>query len=249
MSLTYDETKKPIAVDTSCDKIIFYEDNTDDYSTGDYNSKAIGEFEIIPNIDVCFCVIYICGKMGCGKSYWAANYAKQYNKINRNNKVYVFSQKDKDPAFDDMKVRRIKFDDEFKETEFDIVKRTEFHNSCIIFDDFSVIPNKQIITKILEALTQLITLGRQYHCHILITSHKFYGYNNRELYSSIQTECTSIVLFKGANIFQLKRILTEYWGLEIKEVKKIMRIEQKSRYKLINRDPQYTLTSEEISLF
>ena len=195
MSLTYSETDNPIAYDDATDEIISYDEN----KYKDRDTEALGKFRLIPNIKLGFEVGFICGAMGSGKSYWCSEYAQAYRRLNNKKNIFMFSQKTEDKAYDDhpeLKVRRVKFDEMFIKKEFDLSKEKDFHDSLIIFDDFTTIPNKKIIEKILQNILQFVTLGRQYHCYILITSHMFYSFSHRELYASIQTEVTRLVWFR-----------------------------------------------------
>ena len=56
-------------------------------------------------------VIYICGASGSGKSYWTAEYLKKYHKKYKSNKIYVFSEGEYDPAFEDLDIVRIPIND------------------------------------------------------------------------------------------------------------------------------------------
>jgi hypothetical protein len=247
MSLTYGETDNPIAYDKATDELISYDEN----KFNDRDTEAIGNFEIIPNIKMGYEVCFVCGAMGSGKSWWCSDYAEMYRKIYQTNHIFLFSQKTEDKAFDDrpsLKVRRIKFDDAFIKKEFDLTKEKDFHNSLIIIDDVSTIPNKKIIQKILQSILQFVTLGRQFHCYVLITSHMFYSFTNKELYASIQTEVNRLVWFRGVNVHQLTYVLRIYWGYENKQVRRWLKLDPDSRFTCINKMPAYLLTKHHCAL-
>lgn len=240
MSLSYDETNYPITFDRATNRIIFYDEN------GRTNVKeAIGDFEIMPNIKLGFEVVYVCGAMGSGKTYFCKDYAVSYRKIYPQSNIFILSQKDTDPSFDKFKnigFRRVKLDETFLEKEMDITKMKQFHNSLIIFDDFMNISCKKLTEKVINLILQCITLGRQFHIYTLITSHMFYSTQNKNLYMNIQNEVHRLVWFKGVNVYQLRYILTQYFGYNKKQIHKMLNIDIDSRFTSINKFPAYILT-------
>jgi hypothetical protein len=243
MSLTYDETLRPLAYDSKSDEVIYYNDRHDG------TMEAIGNFDVIPQLD--FEVCHIVGAMGSGKSYWCSQYALSYKRIFPKNNIFLFSQKPTDKAFDDhpeLKIRRIKFDEGFMKTKYDVATQKDFHDALIIFDDYMTIPDKKIVEKIVQLILQFITISRAYHCHVLITSHMFYGFKNRELYASIETEVNRLVWFQGVNVYQLRYVLHMYWGYENKQINKFIRFDNNSRYTLINKMPAYLMSKNKIRI-
>jgi len=243
MSLTLQETSNPIAFDEINEDIIFCTEK----DTGKYEDEGI--FNIVPNLKNGFDVCYVCGAMGSGKSYWTAEYAKGYRRIFDKNKIFVFSQKETDPAYDDnadLKIRKVKVDDMFLKKDIDITKMEEFHNSLLIFDDFMAFSNKKITEKICNIILQAITLGRQYKIYTVITSHLFYSTKNRDLYMNIQNEVQRLVWFRGVNVYQLGYVLKQYWGYMGREVRKFLRVDPKSRFTMLNKFPAYILTRHRV---
>ena len=241
MSLTYKNTGYPIANDLATDEVIFFEESPNEIKT----KEAIGNFDILPNIKNGFEVVYMCGAMGVGKSTQCRMYAQEYRRIFRKNNIFLFSQKMEDKAFDDyheLKIRRVKLDDIFMKKTFDVTKERDFHNSLILFDDIATIPEKKMVEKVLQIILQFITLGRQYHCYIVITSHMFYGFKNKELYANIQNEVNKLIWFKGVNTYQLKYILKQYWGYDVRQINRFLKMDPESRFTCINKYPAYIIT-------
>lgn len=248
MSLIFSETNTPIAYDISTENILYYCDKEGEVI------GEIGNFEIIPNTCNEFENIYVVGASGSGKSYFAASYALNYRRVYPKNNIFIFSQKDRDEAFekrkseknDDidmnavLKVRRVKIDESFIKREIDITK--DFKNCLIIFDDFLYYENKVLREKICNIITQILNLGRSNKIYCVITAHLLYQMKNRDLYMNIHNEVHKLVWFKGANMYQLKYCLKNYWGLSNKCVTSLMMIDGRSRWTCLNRYPNYVLT-------
>jgi hypothetical protein len=234
MTLTYEETDIALALDTKHDEIVYYCNKIKG------NKKAQGEFQMIPNQKMGFDVIYLCGAMGQGKTYQTCKIGEMYRRIYPENNIYIFSQKDKDPSFDDSKTlgaRRVLINETFNNKEIDIVKSKEFHNSMLIFDDFMSFSNKNTVKNICDLLIQCITLGRQYHIYTVITSHLFYTCKNRDLYMNLYNEVQKIYWFRGVNAYQLRYVLKNYWGYSNKQIEGFLNFDRNSRYTMINRYP------------
>jgi hypothetical protein len=247
MSFSYDETEQPIVYDVESKEIIFY----DEAKKG--VKEARGIFEPIPNIKkgMEYGVMFIVAAMGGGKTHFSMNIADQYKRLFNKNKIYYFCQKPSDPVVDEhvaLKLERIQLNDDFLEKEIDVTREKKFHNCMVIFDDFMTIPNKKLVEKILQLIIQFIQMGRQYRVYVLITSHQFYGFRNKELYANIQTETTQIVWFLSKNVYQLTYVLKMYWGYSAVQIKKFLKMDDDSRWTLLNRFPAYILTQNKCLL-
>ena len=242
-SLTYNDTGKPIAYDEDAKDIIYY-------SNKKGIQKAIGKFIVLPELKDEFDIVYVIGMMGSGKSYFCAEYAKNYKKIYPKNKVFLFSQKKQDKTFDDehkdLNLEKVKLDEEFLDKEIDINDHVEYHNSLLIFDDFMHFSNKKILSKICNLILQCITLGRQFHMYICITSHLFYYGCNRELYMNIQNEVKKLVWFRGANKKQLRYVLGEYYGYDKSDSLNIINFDKNSRFTCLLKFPQILISRNKI---
>lgn len=243
MSLTYHETKYPIANNTDYNDIVFYNSNDEKA-----RKTMKGRFEIIPDVNKEFEFIYVFGASGCGKSFFTSQYALMYRRIFPKNNIYLFSQKYNDPAFSNkhLKIRHVPVNEDFLETEFDVLNI--FNDCLIIFDDFLSFPNKKIVEKICNIIIQILTLGRTNRIFCVITAHLLYQNNNKSLYMNIQNEIHKIVFFKGVNMFQLNYCLINYWGFDKKTIKKILEIDPKSRWKCLNKYPLICFTQNTLNI-
>jgi len=242
MSLTYKNGDSPIAFDHYCNDLISY--TTKESVVKKTMREAFGEFEVVPNFQQGFETIMVVGAMGSGKSYWCAQYMKAYKKLYGTSKLYVFSQKANDPSLDchGLKLNRVLIDDDFINKPFDLANETAYHNSLVLFDDCMVFPQKKYVERIVQTILQFITLARQYRCYTLITSHMFYGFNNKQLYASIQTEINKIVFFRGVNVYQLTYVMRNYFGYANPLIRKLLSIDTNSRFTCVNKLPGYVVT-------
>lgn len=254
MSLTYNEQDaEPIAYDDATQEIIFFKENSPDQKI----TEAIGDFRIIPNIVRGFENVFCFGASGSGKSYAASEYALSYRRIFPNNNIFMFSQKSEDPAFEVrdktsikevLNLRRIKVDDSFLQKNIDVTK--DFKNCLVMFDDFMYFDNKRLVEKIINIIIQVLNLGRSLHIFSVITSHLIYsqGDGKRHLYANIQNEVHKMIFFKSVNVFQLNYCLKNYWGFSSSQIKKLLKIDDESRFTCINKYPCYAVTKHRVVL-
>ncbi len=192
--------------------------------------------------------LMVCGTTGSGKSTYIAMYVRQYLKLFPKNKVYLFSGKDYDKAFDEksnegekaIKPKRLKLDERLYEDPIDI---KAFKNSIVIFDDIEKIKDKHILKAISELRDEILANGRSIDITVVTVSHNpTKGKETKD--SMMESQC--IVFFPGGgDDYHLKRVLKEYCSINPKKIKEIM--ETNSRHVLINKHfPKYCMTENEI---
>jgi len=137
---------------------------------------------------------------------------------------------------------RVHINDEFIDNIFDLTQMTQFHNSLVVFDDVMCFPKKEYVDKVAQIILQFITLARQYNCFTLITSHMFYGFNNKQLYASIENEINKLVFFKGVNVYQLTYVIKNYFGYPVKFIQQLLNFDPLSRFTCINKYPAYIVS-------
>lgn len=258
MSLTYNKTDEQIAFDKSSNKIVYYDE---DDESKEPIKLAVGDFEIIPNTIEGYEYIFIFGSSGSGKSYWASNYALSYRKIFPKNNIYIFSQKESDPAFEirkskdfvnkeditdiskGLKLKRIQIDKEFIKKKIDITK--DFKDCLIIFDDFMYVDDKKEHEKLSNILIQIMTMGRTNNIYCLITAHASYMEGDKNLYRHIYLETKKIVWFKSCRSNQLEYIFKTHMSFNKKQIELISNIGGSKRYSFTcyNQIPSYVVTN------
>jgi len=194
-----------------------------------------GEIVPYPNGDTRE-VLYVAGASGSGKSTYTAKYIEQYKKVFPKNKVYVFSRLEEDPAFDNLKLVRIKLNEELL---VDPIKTDELSNSLVIFDDIATIPNEDIKNTIMKLRDDILETGRHNNIYVVNTEHLMMNYKYTR---TLLNESSHVTFFNGASKYHIVRFLKTYCGLDKKQIERILKLP--SRWVTICRNyPQYILYS------
>lgn len=176
-------------------------------------------------------ILYVSGPSGVGKSYFSRMYTIKYHKMFPKNRIFLFSKKNEDENFDELKyIERVEVDEEL----FDGLKVEDFRDSLTIFDDSHVF--RDYIGKCLQNLQiDLMNLGRSYGINMIITSHLLTNYRKTK---DILNELTGITIFPEATSYhELRYCLTNHFGLEKKDLRKILKL--RSRWVYLNKFPRY----------
>ena len=135
-------------------------------------------------------IAYVSGSSGSGKSYYCAEYIKEYVKMFSKNKVILFSGVNNDKQLDDIKnLIRVKLDDEFANKEISL---EDFRDTLVIFDDCEAIENRLVASKLNSLLSMILVQGRHQNIFCLLTTHNTTNAAKTKL---ILIECHSITLF------------------------------------------------------
>lgn len=206
------QTSKTVSLD---DKIKDFEelDLKDDF-----------QFQQIPNQNRERDVLYISGKSGSGKSYYALQFLKQYKKLYPKRPIYLFSYLDQDDTLDEFKqLKRIDiYHKEFLTEEMQI---DELKESCVIFDDIDNIEEKKLKLKVFSLLSKLLTMGRHSKTTVLFCNHEP---NDRDKTKSILSECDTLTIFpRNLGKRKMKYLLENYFGLDKTEIEKLSKLDSR----------------------
>ena len=91
----------------------------------------------------------------------------------------------------------------------------EFSDSVIIFDDVDVISDKRIRDGVYNLLNQVLEIGRHFNITCLMTNHLP---SNRNDTRRILNECHIFVYFPRSSSSKIKYVLSEYIGLDKKQI-------------------------------
>lgn len=161
-------------------------------------------------------VFYVSGMSGSGKSTLAGQLISVYQKIYPNNKVIVFSNKDKDEALDKYKPFRINIDEDLLS---DPITLNELKQSLVIFDDIDCIPNKKLDAEISRLRDLILQQGRSFKTSFVYISHLTTNYKQSKL---ILLECDCAIIFPAFTTqYNLKYLLYNYFGLGVDDIRKI----------------------------
>lgn len=210
-------------------------------------------------------IIYVTGKSGSGKSYFAGKYAKEYKKLFPRRKIiYISPQRleDDDPllhvnpfiascsgesAIENWVNPETKFtipeDDSFadgKPTE------SEFDNSLIIIDDLEGITNRAVKRGIDQFISSILHTGRHRSISVLFLNH--IAANNKDT-KAILNETHYITIFANSTRGdKIDYLLKTYCGLDREQIKYIKSL--KSRWITISiNHPLFVMTDKEIKIF
>lgn len=179
---------------------------------------------------------------GSGKSCYISKFMRQFNLFYPESSIYIFSTKDSDEAFSNIKnLEYIELDD----LSESLTQNNFEEGSLIVFDDIDSISNRELKKNVLATQKQLLNVGRSKKLHIVSTVHKVRGGNET---MAVINESNVNVLFtrsnKAANLSYLKDKL----GLEKSVYDDILN--QKSRsVAIVTSYPNYWVSENTIKLF
>ena len=186
-------------------------------------------------------MIYISGQSGSGKSTFAGQYARAYQKANAKSRIFIFSAVNEDIAFDGVKLKRIVFDDLMDEDghiDENIIQLSDLKNSLTIFDDIDVIPGNALRRYVQDLRNQCLQHGRHNTSNMICTTHQLMNYKETKI---LLMEATKVVFFPtSGGAAQIKRFLKTYGELSPNQISDVFKL--KSRWVMLNKSsPRYIL--------
>lgn len=196
-------------------------------------------------------VLYISGNMGSGKSYLSNQYLQTYKKIYPKNKIYLYSRSDPslDPSFDCRGIYSVILGPDLLSFDFQI---EDYKDSLFIFDDYAAISDNKLLKKVESILKDVISHGRKFKIHILVTGHETTNYIRTKL---IINNATRYIIFPASSQKGYFNLMQNYLGIKKKapEVLTLGALPYYSRWIcLMNANPGYILTESralDINLF
>lgn len=190
-------------------------------------------------------VNYYTGKRGAGKSTTASQYIKQYKKCFPKNKVFLFSQKDKDDALDPFIDKRIDINTYVDRGGLTI---DDFRQpSLVMFDDIDQLSNtkenQNIKEKIFKLMNSLIQLSRSKGITVIQTSHIA---RNHEETKHVLNGCTTFTFFLHAVNQQIKDALKLYLGLSPNQIKRVLGLKDTRQVTIFTLCPPIVMTDKEL---
>ena len=240
MSFNYEKDGQKIAVINSQkrQKKVYFSESDDGYEN--INLKDGHQFMLSIDKATERSTIYVCGSAGSGKSYFVAEYCLEYHRTFKNNIIYLISESNEDPAFDNKEyVKRVNIEDLDKEDSSEFWR--EFENCLVIFDDIDSI--KGNLGKAIDNLRdKLLKNSRKAKCSVISTAHDATGIKLK----SVLNESKTIVFFMMNYNRSLKYLLENYLGLNKDVIEKLKN--SKSRWTAFTKSyPCYIMTQNMIS--
>ncbi len=175
-------------------------------------------------------VFMVSGMSGSGKSSYTGQLINTYKKIYPNNEVFVFSNKDEDPALDKEDIKRMEINDDMIN---DPIGLDELTHSLVIFDDVECNPDKKINEEMDRIRDLILQQGRSYKISFVYITHLANNYKQTRL---ILNECNSITIFPAMTTkYALKYLLEKYFGFTSKDIDKLITLP--SRWVTIKKAP------------
>ena len=200
-----------------------------------------GKYQQLPNPDTEREILYIVGPSGSGKSYYTRSYITEYKKKHKKADIFLFSALKEDETLDKLKPppKRIVIDDRLVS---DPIPVEEFKNTCVIFDDIDVISNKTHREAVYSILNQILEVGRHHKITCIVTNHlPTAGKDTRRIIN----ESHSVTYFPhSGSAGQMKRLLTDYLGLDSTTLKRIRK--QQTRWATIFKNYPMAILTERL---
>jgi len=186
-------------------------------------------------------VEYIAGPSGSGKSTMANDLILNYQKINPQNDIYIFSRTDfkLDPALKNLKAKQIKLDDRLLNKPIDITKEFKF-GTLLLFDDCNTIQDEKIKRYLEGLICDILEVGRKLGIYVIITNHLIIP-NEKKFARTVLNEIQYLTIFpKSGSSQQIRYVLKTYFGFKDKQITKILNLD--SRWVRISKSyPMYVL--------
>lgn len=184
--------------------------------------------------------IYAAANSGAGKTYYIANFIKQWQKKkqNKDKPVYIFSAVEKDETLDALpNVERIGIDSNLIEEPITL---EDLASSFIIFDDIDTIAHPALKKIVLGLRDHALQAGRHYDITMACTSHVVSNYSKTRI---LLSEATSVTFFpKSSGSFQIRKYLETQAGFSKEQIQKFLK--QPSRWVTLYRNYNGWVVSE-----
>ncbi len=185
--------------------------------------------------------IIIGGPAGSGKSYWAAMYARLWQKLHPEGLIHIFVRQADDPAYEGIEFEEIVADRDILDKDLGIF---DFVDTLVIFDDMDNLQDKDVITYIHKLLNDLMACGRKQNIYVMYVTHIF---KNRNKTQVPLNESNKIVFFNGMGDRGNVGVLKDYAQMDKKEIERVISV--KSRWCCLERTrPRYLIHEKGIFL-
>lgn len=178
--------------------------------------------------------IIIGGPAGSGKSYWAAMYARLWQKLHPEGLIHIFVRQGDDPAYEGLEFEEIVVDRDILGRDLGIF---DFVDTLVIFDDMDNLQDKDVLDYIHNLLNDLMACGRKQNIYVMYVTHIF---KNRMKTQVALNESNKIVFFNGMGDRGNVGVLKDYAQMSKEEVNRLIAV--KSRWCCLERKrPRYVV--------
>lgn len=227
-------------------------DHADDNGDQEVNLKGKSQFQPVPIIQKDQIErLFISGPSGSGKSFYLANWLKQWRKLkgNKDQEIYLFSSVDYDPVLDDQfesQLIRVLDEVEGDELLMNPLDLEDFEEgSVLIFDDVAKLKNIKTRLAVLMLLDSMLEIARHRNLTIIATSHILSNYKATR---TLNSEATAVTVFprKAGGLYGIKQYLDKKVGMSKDDMKRFLALSKKSRFVTLyrNLDPMIVISSK-----
>lgn len=178
------------------------------------------KLEVYPDIKKERTIIMCAGPQGSGKSHFCSQFIKHYIKEFPKNKIFVFSNVDKDEAYDKYgkkKIRRVIIDSDLITNPINVLE--ELQDSLCIFDDICSISNKQMRECVQQLRDSVLSIGRHSNTSILMCEHQLMNYSHTKV---MLMESDKVVVYPKSGMgHAIKRFCRDYVSMSKKDIDKL----------------------------
>lgn len=176
-----------------------------------------GSFQLIPDKSSDRMTMYCTGSAGSGKSYFIAEYVKEYHLLYPDNLIFLISESNEDPAFDNLEyVKRLPVDESWLS---DPIDWNDFQSCLVIFDDIDSMTGK-LGKEVWRLRDKLLKNSRKFKVSVISSAHNSTGTDLK----SVLNESQIIVFFMSNYNRALKYLLENYIGMSRKGVDKLRKM-------------------------
>ena len=190
--------------------------------------------------------IFICGKSGCGKTYYFIRpYIIEFLRVFKGSKVYFFSSKSEDEAVDDLPIKRVHIDDDFVENPPDIRQFTNKDKiNLVVFDDIQDYQNQKQNKAVARLRDEMLRNGRSLGLYLVYVWHKPADRKNTE--QQIFESTATVIFPKTSGHDDYNYMMERYLGIKNVKTRNLLSKAKSNFVYVIKKSPSVAISNNYI---
>jgi hypothetical protein len=142
--------------------------------------------------------VFIAGPTGCGKTYFAMSFLKNYQRVYPDNDIIIITADVDDETIHSFQIDNVKMldlSDPDLAYDDDLFEEENYRNCCVFFDDLDYLKTNTLTKKFAKLKTNLLGVGRHYNTSVVMTSHLVMNYQKTRF---ILSESDYIVIYPNS---------------------------------------------------
>jgi hypothetical protein len=160
--------------------------------------------------------VFVAGKSGSGKSWFAASYMREYLDLYPDRKIFLFSTHEGERAYAQIEHAQIALDEDFVANPLSL---EDLSGSLCVFDDCDALQDKKLMAAVDNLNLDLINNGRKYDIHVMTLAHQLMEYKRTR---GQLNEANRVVFFPGGSAYHSQRYLKVYAGMTGDQIRRVM---------------------------